>query len=238
MNITSIWEKTQQRYSTSSLLGTSIRYTFQKTPKTLVKKYKTTVLVQNIDTVTAAISLPGSLMLNMANDKDPGGYPERVGAQEEDLFRRSNIYRYLLPHWYPIRDNQVLVSDKVEVFSDGLRERYTPYSNLQYINVISCPGVKNNQIGIELNPIDAQRLLLKLNTLFQAAYDGEYKDLVLSALGCGGFRCPPEHVSKIFKEVIEMYDGCFETIVFAIFDCNYPKCNYRIFKQTLDSDRR
>ena len=39
------------------------------------------------------------------------------------------------------------------------------------------------------------------------------------ALGCGAFKNPPEHVATLFKEaLLGPFAGCFEHVVFAIFD--------------------
>ena len=34
-----------------------------------------------------------------------------------------------------------------------------------------------------------------------------HTQLVLSAFGCGAFRCPPDHVAHIFKAVLQQYAG-------------------------------
>jgi len=41
---------------------------------------------------------------------------------------------------------------------------------------------------------------------------------VLSSIGCGAFKNPPEHVAELFHEVIKQFDGYFKEIIFAIFD--------------------
>lgn len=235
MNCEKIWLDTKSRYMGTPLAGETRRYIFDPNP-CIDKQCKIThVKVLNDDMVSVAKTLDNCLLLNMANDKTPGGDPRLVGAQEEDLFRRSNLFRYLTSKFYPIKDNVVLISTNVEFFSAGLRERYKEYSEPILLDIVSCPGIRNNAVGVRLTPIDTNRLRIKLHTLFQCAAQGGYKNLVLSALGCGGFRCPPEHVSMIFKEIIAQYDGCFEQIIFCIYDQNYPKCNYRIFKETLEN---
>ena len=234
MDIPRIWKQTLLRYKNTTPAGETTRHKLSAwRPTAEDRKYTTTITVENADTVQTAIDNPGSLLLNMANDVRPGGWPDRVGAQEEDLFRRSDLHKHLLPALYPIRDNEVLLSTKVQVHSAGMRKLYTEYPTLQEVDIISCPGIKNTCFGTELGPTDAKRLERKIHALCQAAYKGGYKTLVLSALGCGGFRCPPEHVSRIFKRVLNVYDGCFEQVIFAIWDQNYPKCNYRVFKETL-----
>jgi uncharacterized protein (TIGR02452 family) len=77
---------------------------------------------------------------------------------------------------------------------------------------------------------------LRIRTLLSIAK--EYDIAVFSALGCGAFRCPPEDVSKLFKEEI---DSCNNNnkqsenkthIKFVIKSENYIKDNYNVFKNT------
>lgn len=234
LNCAAIWDRTRLLYHDKPTTGETFKYTFKQVA--LEPKWThTTVKVESCDMVEKALLIPGCLMLNMANAELPGGYPHLTGAQEEDLFRRSNLFQFLEKSFYPIRDNTVLLAKNVEFYAYGLRKQYTPYEKPAYLNIISCPGVKNTTPGTSLSPSDTLRMKIKLTTLFEAAYAHGYKDLVLSALGCGGFACPPEHVSLLFKQVIQKFKGCFETITFCIIDENYIKCNYRIFKDTLQS---
>ena len=232
MNFETIWKRTLDRYKDSKPAGDTTKYrrtTFE--PKTKHKKYQTVVTVKNIDTVEEAIFRPNSLMLNMASARNPGGPNKCItGAQEEDISRRSNLHLYLDRKFYPIDGCEVLISKNVEIYSKGLRGRYEEYPEAKHIDIVSCAGVRNHLPGIRLEPSSEYLLRGKLETLFQAALSAGYKDLVLSAIGCGAFRCPPEHVSLIFKDLIKKYDGCFENIIFAIYDDNFPKSNYAIFK--------
>jgi uncharacterized protein (TIGR02452 family) len=68
------------------------------------------ILVENGDCLNHALKLKNEghnpIVLNMANAEVPGGgYLYGSGAQEENLFRRTNLYRYHEPNrdqWYPI----------------------------------------------------------------------------------------------------------------------------------------
>lgn len=197
------------------------------------KKYKTCVRVVNADTLDTALCLGEStLLLNMGNDLIPGNNPILVGAQEEDLFRRTNLHKYLNYKDYPIF-KKVILTKNIEVINKGLRKKYEPLDKPYYIDIITCSSIKNNSIGNRLSPINTNVMFDKIFTIFDVAYENSYKKLVLSAFGCGGFSCPPEHVSLIFKNIIGLFDGCFEEIVFAIWDENYPKSNFAIFSKNL-----
>ena len=197
------------------------------------KKYKTIVKVINEDTLdTALISGPSTLLLNMGNDLIPGNNPFLVGAQEEDLFRRTNLHKALNYKYYPIH-KKVILTKNIQVINKGLRQRYEKLENPQTIDIITCASIKNDTFGTRLSPSNTNLMFDKIFSIFDIAHEHSYKKLVLSAFGCGGFACPPEHVSKIFKNIIDLFDGVFEEIIFAIFDENYPKSNYAIFKKNL-----
>jgi uncharacterized protein (TIGR02452 family) len=190
------------------------------------------VFVVNADTLDTAIAKPGSLLLNMGNPTIPGGNPWIVGAQEEDLFRRTNLHRYLTQDLYPIH-KKIILSKQVEVVSAGLRQEYTPLPEPNYVDIITCSAIQNFNIGTTMNSIDTHKMIQKICTLFEVAYKEGYKRFVLSAFGCGGFRCPPEHVSQLFQKALDVYADKFEEIIFAIWDEAYPKSNFAIFRKTL-----
>jgi uncharacterized protein (TIGR02452 family) len=192
----------------------------------------TNVSVVNADTLDVALAVPGSLLLNMGNPITPGGNPWIVGAQEEDLFRRTNLHRYLTHSIYPLYKKVVLSRD-VEVVAAGLRQGYTPLSEPAYIDILTCSAIQNTNIGPVLSSADARTMIQKIFTIFDVAKREGYRRLVLSAFGCGGFRCPPEHISRIFQKALEIYAREFEEIVFAIWDEAYPKSNYAVFRKTL-----
>ena len=198
-------------------------------------RYETQISVVNADTLDTALVYTAAgkktLLLNMANPDTPGGAPSLVGAQEEDLFRRTNLHKYLYYRLYPLH-KRLILSRGVEVVRAGLRAGYTPLPTPAYVDIISGSAPRNRTTGTRLAPADAHALATKIATLFSTAAAGGYTHLVLSAWGCGGFGCPPEHVSLLFKQVCDAYAGVFEVITFAIWDENYPKSNYAVFKKT------
>ena len=68
-----------------------------------------------------------------------------------------------------------------------------------------------------------------------------HDSLVLSAFGCGAFQNPPDHIARLFKEVIEDYKGHFKMVAFAILDDhNANKShnidgNYKPFERVFDN---
>ena len=64
-------------------------------------------------------------VLNMANASSPGGgYRSGAGAQEENLHRRTDLWRFLHRTFYPLKQGTALVSKDVTVFRGLEREGY------------------------------------------------------------------------------------------------------------------
>ena len=128
-----------------------------------------------------------------------------------------------------------MLCKNVEVIRKGIREGYVPLETPSYVDIIACSAVQNMGIGKFLKPSDARVMLQKIWSIFEIAKSRGYERIVLSAFGCGGFRCPPEHVSAIFRDVVYAFRGDFKEIVFAIWDESYPCSNYAVFKKTLEA---
>jgi uncharacterized protein (TIGR02452 family) len=68
------------------------------------------------------------LVLIMASRTHPGGgYLKGAGAQEENFFRRTNLFKYLEPYkkkYYPIPDYGGIYIDKAVVFRDTQAKDY------------------------------------------------------------------------------------------------------------------
>ncbi|CAF3121371.1 unnamed protein product [Rotaria sp. Silwood2] len=208
------------------------------------------------------------LLLNMANAHSPGGgYRKGDGAQEETLFRRSDYYRSLdmglddgqpterfyckakgeleplsqNEKMYPIDTFGAIYTSGLTVFRQSEETGYAfmrePMYNVCSIGVAAYrePKVENGR----LTPKYAVDMRKKIETIFTVAYHHSHDSLVLSALGCGAFKNPPEHVAAIFKSVIEQYAGFFKNIYFAIVDDHNarqqfnPNGNYQPFKKLL-----
>ncbi|CAM4828586.1 unnamed protein product [Rotaria magnacalcarata] len=140
------------------------------------------------------------LLLNMASATSPGGgYRKGDGAQEENLFRRSDYFRSL--------------DIDLDSVQDEIPERFYCSNDGQ------------------------MRSLVDLTTMYPI---DEYGAIYTSALGCGAFRNPPDHIAKLFRSVIEQYAGFFQTIIFAIIDDHNsgqrhnPEGNFKSFKDELD----
>lgn len=166
-------------------------------------------------------------MLNMANSTRPGGfYLEGHLAQEESIFIRSNIYKYLDPECtsdqkdrehrhYPLPEVGGLYVPNVLAIRN--HEKYC-YSLCvpRHINVICVAGLNMTQSGVYFAEKHGAIIKNKIRTIFRIAAENGHTVLVLGALGCGQFKNPVDEVVRIFGEVIEESKGLFEAIVFSI----------------------
>lgn len=211
----------------------------------------TVVEVKNMDCLEEARALlaacePGErvAVLNMANAFTPGGgFRVGCGAQEENLHRRSDLHLFLedARAWhtcsgeqvqlYPIPDGAVLYSRDVRVFRGPEQEGYPMLPEPFNVDVVSCPALSHPVLSsaTRLSPFAEGDLRTKINSLLTACMEHGATHLVLSALGCGAFRNPPDHVAELFKEaLLPPYDGagstrdggfgCFKRVVFSIID--------------------
>ncbi|UJR06729.1 hypothetical protein I4U23_011018 [Adineta vaga] len=211
----------------------------------------------------------------MANALTPGGgYRKGDGAQEENLFRRSNYYLSLDPtlayqqdqldncQWfycsettemksldikqrslYPIDEYGGIYTSGITVLR-GIEANGYPFSSKPLYNVCSLaiaafrnpPVHDNNRLSLKY-AIDTRK---KIENFFAIAHQHGHNCLILSALGCGAFKNPPEHIALIFKSVIIQYAGFFQNIIFSIIDDHNtgnqmnPNGNFLPFQKVLD----
>ena len=249
--------------------GRTISKTDMKTPYT-----STTVSVVNEDCLILYEKLVAEgykpVLLNMANATSPGGgYRKGDGAQEENLFRRSDYYQsldleiadkdrserlYCTPKcdWkrptgyadlYPMEEFGAIYTSGITVFR-GTETTGYPYlqSPLYDVCAIAMAAYRNPELNRKnmLSDKFAINTRKKIENIFAIAHHHHHDCLVLSALGCGAFNNPPEHIARLFKSVIYQYAGYFKKIYFAIIDDHNtgnllnPKGNFLPFQQLLD----
>lgn len=186
---------------------------------------QTTVHVVNTDTINATITLYNKgyrpLLLNMSDDKVPGGcVASGSPAQEENLFRRSNYFMHLTDEFYPIEGCSVVYSPGVIVFKEDEASLYKVMSKPRRVDIIACPALRFPQIEKDFktlsNKDEISLMLEKIRMIFKTAYIYGHDSLVLSAHGCEAWGDPPEHISKLYAQAIEEYKGCFKYIIFAV----------------------
>jgi len=181
-------------------------------------------------------------LLNMANRQNPGGgVLNGAGAQEENLFRRSNIFLSLYQfvsyseeygikrndsHAYPLDKNSGgIYSKSVTFFRASEKRGYCFLKQPFKLSVVSVPAINrpktilvNNEYIISDELIEPSKE--KIRTILRICGNFNHDCLVLSAFGCGAFKNPPYHMAKLFREVFNESEFCnkFKLIVFAIYD--------------------
>ncbi|CAF1167572.1 unnamed protein product [Rotaria sordida] len=184
----------------------------------------------------------------MANATSPGGgYRKGDGAQEENIFRRSDYYQSLdgeladtdrserifctskcelkpfagYGGLYPIPEFGAIYTSGITVFRQTETNGYAYMKNPLYnVCAIAIPAYRDPELTRNnmLENKFAVKTHKKIENIFTIAHHHKHDCLVLSAFGCGAFRNPPEHIAALFKSVIYQYAGYFETIYFAIVD--------------------
>jgi len=193
-----------------------------------VKNCDTEVLLIEGDTFTVAKQFPNSCCLNFASDKIPGGgytVPE-INAQEEDLFRRSNLPilmdNDIVKSFYPLVGLQGFYCPTVIVNKDGNLEFQTSFET----SVITLAAVRNPKPGEE------QLCKDKIERVLYIAMDNDVETLILGAWGSGVFRCSPRFMANGFVHYLEnKFKNVFRTVIFAIPDENGK--NYMAYEEEL-----
>ena len=187
------------------------------------KHNKSNIYIHDMDTIDCALTFNNPLVLNLADNYFPGGYVgEGAGAQEESLFRRTNYFQTLLKTFYPIEKDEAIYSSNVSIVKQSEKNNWDLYEGKsKKLDFIACPGIKYPGTILkdnteQLNNVDVERLKIKIKTIIQCALKYKHDVIIFGALGCGAWRNPPHHVAKIFKEILQEYDGVISTYVFAI----------------------
>jgi uncharacterized protein (TIGR02452 family) len=160
------------------------------------------------------------LILNFADDLEAGGVVDNGNsAQEESLWRRTNLCATQLQHFYPLRQlpQMGVYSPLVTVFKDTEANDCADLAKPWSAAFIAVPGLKHPRVNFQgkvcLEDMNAMRE--KIQLIFQVGKQHGHDSLVLGPLGCGVWRAPPKHVAEIMRDVINLYKGVFKHITIA-----------------------
>ena len=203
---------------------------------------QTIVEVQNIDCLYAGAQLKeqgyNPAVLNMASRRNPGGgVVTGAGAQEETLFRRTNLFRSLYQfapfagmygiktshHQYPLdRNFGGVYTPEAIYFRESEQKGYALLDNPVSLSFITVAGMNRPDLTAEGMIADhhVEPIKNKIRTIFRIGLSHGHDSLVLGALGCGAFRNPPRHVARLFHEVMDEpeFKDRYRRIIFAILD--------------------
>jgi uncharacterized protein (TIGR02452 family) len=181
-------------------------------------------------------------MLNMASRRNPGGgVLGGAGAQEENIFRRSNLFQSLYQfvdyaeeygvkrdskNSYPLdRDTGGIYSKRVFIVRGSERSGSCFLQNPFELSIVSVPAINRPELELRDGKYYIADKLIepskeKIRTILRIAGEFNHDCLVLSAFGCGAFQNPPHHIAKLFKEVFNEteFKDRFRFVVFAIID--------------------
>ena len=179
-------------------------------------------------------------VLNMASRRNPGGSViSGAGAQEETIFRRTNIHPSLYqfasyaedygvaksPLQYPLERNYGgAYSPCVTIFRGDEKSGYRLLSEsetrqLAFVSVAAISRPDLTPEGMLVDSI-AESTKTKIRVILRIGLKHGHDSLVLGALGCGAFRNPPHHIAKLFHEVIQEaeFANKYKRLIFAILD--------------------
>jgi uncharacterized protein (TIGR02452 family) len=208
------------------------------------KNKNATIQIVNSDTVTSALEFSNigkTAILNMASSKKAGGgVAKGARAQEECLFRCSNLFQ-ISENLYPLQMNEVLYTNDAVFFKNNDYRMIKPF----IVDVISVAAVNlnpqskyNNLSDIDVIENYESIMRDKIKMMFYLASQNNCNNIILGAWGCGVFNNDPNVVARIFVDVIkEIAHKCFDNIVFAVInDHNSVANNYDIFKKYIENN--
>ncbi|PFX18639.1 Serine/threonine-protein kinase Nek6 [Stylophora pistillata] len=162
-----------------------------------------------------------------------GGYLTGAGAQEENLFRRTNYVQHLADpdkefdpkrKWkYRIPEFSCIYSKNVFIIRASEAEGYMFLAHPVPMSFLALPAYPNPALTKDkktLIPVIAENTKRKIRCMLSAGLYYAHDSLVLSALGCGAFRNPARHMAQLFKEVLSEgeFANRYKHISFAILD--------------------
>ena len=134
-----------------------------------------------------------------------------------------------------------IVSPGVVVFRDTLDNELVelPESRRHVVAVITVaaprfPELDEERVGFAREE-DLRCLREKILLVLRMAAGEGVTRLVLGAMGCGAYRCPPGLVAKEMKKALgnEEFEGWFESVAFAVYAAgSQEKKNLEAFRQT------
>ena len=209
----------------------------------------TQVIVRNVDCLEEGVRLThegyNPAVLNMASRRNPGGgVMTGAGAQEETLFRRTNLFLslyqftecFINQKWYAKHITPVFTGERYPLernfggiytpgallFREDESHGYKLMDSPQKLSFISVPGINHPDLKDATHLADnmIEGTKNKMRTILRIGLRHGHDSLVLGALGCGAFCNPPSHIAQLFHEVFEEpeFKNKYRLISFAILD--------------------
>lgn len=242
MNLINVFQDTLEISKNLPNRSQTTKHTTQEIIGPYLSEFENNIVVEPLDTVSAIQkwSQMGKVCaLNMASYKRPGGGVENgARAQEECLFRCSNLFDVVSKDFYPLQDFECLYTQRALFFKDKDYYQITPIES----DVITLAAINLNVMAkydpIQ-NPYDYENLTReKIRLMLSVPQSWGTQYLVLGAWGCGVFKNDPEKIAQYFKDAIigEGYGSLYKKIIFPVInDHNSVANNYEIFNRILNN---
>ena len=207
------------------------------------------IFEENIDSVSAIAKYSNSktCVLNMASAKRPGGgVVKGAKAQEECLFRCSNLGLSISKGHYPLQQHEMLYTVNAVFFKDV---NYNDFDCAYLSDVITCAAVNLNdnakygydgKDAMSEDPASDYSYVnitkRKIEGIVTSAALRGVETLILGAWGCGVFKNDPKFIAQTFLDALTTSDRryAFDRVVFAVInDRNSVGNNYDVFKNVI-----
>lgn len=185
------------------------------------KYHKNKIIFTQTDTLKTALQNINynPLVLIFADEYNPGGTLVS-NCQEETLFRRTALYKYLTKDLYPIENDELILVRNVDIIDDNINESFiTKHSAISKLDFIALPCVRSytDPTQIELK----QKLTHKIELIFQTCEKYNYNCVILGAMGSGAFGCSAKEIAIIMKDIIDKYSYLNMTVIISILGKSY-----------------
>lgn len=206
---------------------------------------ETKIIVRNVDCLEEGVRLCregyNPAILNMASRRHPGGgVMLGAGAQEESLFRRTNLFRslyqfteYFINHvWYkkyitPVSTGECYPLDRnfggiytpgALLFREDEQHGYKLMESPECLSFISVAGMNRPKIKDATHIADdlIEGTKNKMRTILRIGLRHGHDSLVLGALGCGAYRNPPSHIPNCSMRCLKNLSSRTSTVSSAL----------------------
>lgn len=171
-------------------------------------------------------------VLNLASDRRPADDWNRKPwkTQEDALCYSSTLFATLKPSYYANNkwpnlgpgSASGIFSPAVTIFRHDQEHNfaYLASQERKVVSIISigAPRFVKNQHPFN-NPSHTRDLQEKIRLIYRLAAHKGKTFLVLGAMGCGAYNCPPTKIASEMRSILEEkeFEGWFQEIVFAIY---------------------
>ncbi len=202
------------------------------------------------------------VVLNFASRRNAGGgVINGARAQEESLFRCTNLFRSLyqfMPYaeQYGVEKNRRqypldvrfggVYTPYATVFRESKNNDYTLLSHPFKLSFIAVAAINRHDPDGKRKPLTDEEVALtlsKMRTIFRIGLLHGHDALALGAFGCGAFSNPPRQIAQLFQQVMgePEFKNKYRKIVFPVIDDHnrHGVSNYDAFREVLlDQDKR